>query len=208
VGSRASGRARPPEGAFDPVLMEKGIRLFLRGIGQGEDGVLRKTPKLVAEAWRRELLAGYREEASKVVIPLPERPPEALVAVRGIRFVSICRHHLLPFQGTAAVGYLPRHHLAGFSSLARLVDVFARRLQIQEDLGEDILDGLESSLAPRGSACLLRATHQCMTCRGALQPGARVTTLRMRGIFQRNSKRRQEMLMLLQDRARGERKTR
>jgi len=178
--------------------MERGIRLFLKGMGPVvPPGVLRDTPRLVAEAWIMDLLSGYRKAKKPLLVPLRERPPDSLIVVRGIRFVSVCRHHLLPFQGTAAVGYLPDRRLAGFSAIVRLVDVHARRLQIQEDLSEDILDSLEEALAPRGAACLLEAGHQCMTCRGARQPGARVTTLRFRGIFKKEAARRREMAALL-----------
>jgi GTP cyclohydrolase IA len=179
--------------------MERGIRTFLEGMGEVvPNQVLQETPGLVAEAWARELLAGYRGGDGPLLVPLAEKPPDSLIIVRGIRFASICRHHLLPFQGTAAVGYLPHRRLAGFSAVARLVDSLARRLQIQEDLSEEILDALEEALAPRGAACLLEASHQCMTCRGAAQPEARVTTLRFRGIFRKQPERRRELVSLLQ----------
>jgi GTP cyclohydrolase IA len=197
-------KSRPPAGdsrsaRFNLGKMERGIRLFLEGLGpvvSRED--LKQTPKLVTRAFTEELLSGYRAGAAWSLKPLPETPPDALVVVKGIRFVSVCRHHLLPFQGTAAVAYLPDGRLAGFSSVARLVDILARRLQIQEELSEEVLAALEQALAPRGCACLLEATHQCMTCRGALQPGSRVATLRMRGIFQSDPAWRREVLSLLQ----------
>ena len=193
---RAKAKPGPP---FDLKKMERGIRLFLEGMGPAAPpDVLRETPRLVARAWARELLAGWSAGREPLLVPLPEKPPDSLIVVRGLRFVSICRHHLLPFQGTAAVAYLPGSRLAGFSAVARLVDALARRLQIQEDLSEDILDALEESLSPRGAACLLEASHQCMTCRGAAQPGARVTTLRFRGIFEREPARKRELIPLLQ----------
>ncbi|HEV8335050.1 MAG TPA: GTP cyclohydrolase I [Candidatus Polarisedimenticolia bacterium] len=183
---------------FNRKLMERGIRIFLQGIGPVvPPSVLRETPRQVAEAWAGELLAGYRKDGKQLLVPLAEDPPDSLIVVRGIRFVSICRHHLLPFQGTAAVGYLPGPHLAGFSSLARLVDSVARRLQIQEDLSEEILDHLEAVLSPRGAACLLEASHQCMTCRGAAQPGSLVTTLRYRGVFAKKADMRRDLVALL-----------
>jgi GTP cyclohydrolase I len=179
--------------------MEKGIRMFLEGMGPVVSrAVLRDTPGQVAEAWSQELLSGYRIGEEPLLVPLSEKPPDSLIVVRGIRFASVCRHHLLPFQGTAAVGYLPDSRLAGFSAVASLVDSLARRLQIQEDLSEEILDALEDALSPRGAACLLEASHQCMTCRGAVQPEARVTTLRFRGIFEREPARRRELVALLQ----------
>jgi len=179
--------------------MQEGIRIFLEGIGSVVPAsVLEKTPSLVADAWIRNLLCGYREEGDPLVTPLTEPAPDALVVIRGIAFVSVCRHHLLPFHGTAAVGYLPSRRLAGFSTVARLVESFARRLQIQEDLSEQIVHRLEESLEPRGVACLLEATHQCMTCRGAGQSETRVATLRIRGVFEREPARRQELLALLQ----------
>jgi len=179
--------------------MEEGIRMFLQGMGPiVPASVLNRTPKLVAEAWSREFLSGYQRDQEPFITPLTEEASDTLAVVRGIRFVSICRHHLLPFQGTAAVAYLPHRRLAGFSAVSRLVDRLARRLQIQEDLSEQIVGRLEEALSPRGVACLLEATHQCMTCRGAVQPESRVTTLRVRGIFEREPARRQEVLTLLQ----------
>jgi GTP cyclohydrolase I len=197
---RGGGRDKETPGSyFDRRKMERGIRLFLEGMGPVVPrAVLRDTPELVADAWTRELLAGYRSGGGPLLVPLSEKPPKSLIVVRGIRFASICRHHLLPFQGTAAVGYLPHRKLAGFSAVARMVDALARRLQIQEDLSEEILDILQEALRPRGSACLLEASHQCMTCRGAVQPEARVTTLRFRGIFEKEPGRRRELVAMLQ----------
>ena len=191
-------RARPARGRIlDRSKMERGIRLFLEGLGPVlPPDRLRQTPALVARAYSEELLAGYREGEKPVLRPLREEAPDALVVVRGIRFVSVCRHHLLPFHGVASVAYWPSRRLAGFSSLARLVEAMARRLQIQEDLSEEILDRLEDSLSPKGSACLIEATHECMTCRGAKQPGSRVATLRVRGIFERGAARREVAAML------------
>ena len=177
--------------------MERGIRIFLEGLGPVVPrGMLRQTPALVARAFSDELLAGYREGEKPLLKPLREPAPDALVVVRGIRFVSICRHHLLPFHGVASVAYWPSGRLAGFSSLARLVEALARRLQIQEALSEEILDRLEASLSPKGSACLIEATHECMTCRGAKQPGSRVTTFQVRGVLERGAVRREVASML------------
>jgi GTP cyclohydrolase I len=179
--------------------MERGIRMFLEGMnGVVSARVLRETPKQVARAWSEELLSGYQSGEAPRLKPLPETSMGAVIVVRDIRFVSICRHHLLPFTGNASLAYLPAGRIAGFSSMARLVEALARRLQIQEDLSDQILDRVEASLAPLGSACLLEATHQCMTCRGALQPRALVTTLRMRGVFQKAAAMRKEVVTLLQ----------
>ncbi len=201
VASPRKGRAAafPEASLFDRARMERGIRLFLEGIGPVvPSSVLEKAPRLVTDAWTRDLLAGYRQGGEPLVSPLSGEAPDSLVVIRGIRFVSICRHHLLPFQGTASIGYLPGRRLAGFSAVARLVDHLASRLQIQEDLSEQIAARLEESLGPRGVACLLEATHQCMTCRGAKQPETRVVTLRLRGIFETEPERRREVLALLQ----------
>jgi len=193
------GRGGPTRPAFNRRKMETGLRMFLRGLGpvvSRRD--LRETPRLVTRAFSDELLAGYLQDGHPLLEPLLDAPPEALVVVRGVRFVSVCRHHLLPFQGSASVAYLPDSRMAGFSSVARLVDTLARRLQLQEELSEQILDRLEESLAPRGSACLLEATHQCMTCRGARQRDSRVATLRLRGIFTKDRGLRREVVSLLQ----------
>jgi GTP cyclohydrolase I len=186
--------------------MERGIRLFLEGLGEAVSSRdLRQTPRLVAKAFDEELLSGYASGTLPRLSPLAEAPPDAMVVVRGIRFVSVCRHHLLPFQGVASVAYLPGRKLAGFSSVARLVEALARRLQIQEELSEQILDSMEKALAPRGCACLLEATHQCMTCRGANQSSSRVATLRLRGLFEKNGGRRREVVALLHPSVNGRR---
>lgn len=166
--------------------------------GYPEDGVT-DTPQRAAAAWQ-DLTRGYRE-------PLPElRTFEAehdeVVVVAPISFYSLCEHHLLPFHGTAHLAYLPRKRLLGLSKFARVVDHFARRLQVQERLTTQVADYLEGGLSnggtgPRGLAVVLKAEHLCMAMRGAQVPGAITTTSVMRGVFRDKPEARQEVLGLM-----------
>lgn len=108
---------------------------------------------------------------------------DEMVIVQGIKFVSLCNHHLVPFIGEAHIGYVPKDHNAGLSKFARVVNHFARRLQVQEELTKDIADFLTSRLKPRGTAVILQAEHMCMTIRGVQSPGTVTTTSQMRGVF-------------------------
>jgi GTP cyclohydrolase IA len=163
--------------------LEAAARMLLEALGasvQGED--LTRTPERVAQAWAEDLLSGYAVDPHEVLTwDGVEGDDQGLVVVRGIDFQSVCLHHLLPFTGTAGIAYLPDRRLTGLSKLARLMDAFSRRLQIQERLTEQVLSELVSALQPRGAACLLAAEHQCMSCRGVRRPAARVVTFKAHG---------------------------
>ena len=152
-----------------------------------------------------EMTQGYLLSPAEVLSKQFEQEPDGavydgIVLLRDIPFVSICEHHLLPFTGTASVAYIPNtstRRVVGLSKLARLVDVFAKRLQLQERLCAQIVDALESELSPMGSACIMSATHSCMMYRGAQKTGAVMKTSTVRGVFKDNAEAREELFSLI-----------
>jgi len=157
-----------------------------------EDESLRDTPRRVAAAYA-ELLTPRPFEAT--TFPNDEGYDELVVA-RGIPFHSLCEHHLIPFVGVAHVAYLPGARIVGLSKLARVVEQYARRLQVQERMTVQIADWIEETLQPRGVGVVLDAEHFCMTIRGVQKPGARTTTSALRGHVRNDPRTRQEFLAL------------
>lgn len=160
-------------------------RELLVAIGEDpdRDGLV-ETPARVARAML-ELTGGYRVDPYDILGTVFEAPTGApagdLVVVEGIPFHALCEHHLLPFPGVATVGYVPSGRIVGLSKIPRLVDAFARRLQVQERLTTQVADALEGALAPAGVGVLISAEHLCLAARGARQPGVVMTTEAMRG---------------------------
>jgi len=157
---------------------------------------LRNTPARVARMYA-ELLGGMREDpAQHLEVGFTERYDE-MVVLRDIPFCSICEHHLLPFMGKAHVGYLPRKRIVGLSKIARVVDAFARRPQLQERLTQQIADLLMEKLDAKGACVIMEATHTCMTIRGIKKPGSIMVTSAIRGTFKTNLATRTEAMNLL-----------
>jgi len=150
----------------------------------------------VARAWTTEIVSGYRADPDRILGRTLPANGDDMVVVRDIPFSSVCVHHLLPFQGTAHVAYVPGGRLVGLSKIARVVDALARRLQLQERLTRQIVDALTRALRPRGAACAMEAEHLCMTVRGARKRGARVVTFAGSGVFRSRSGLRAEFLRL------------
>ncbi len=178
--------------------MEDGIRRFLDGIGErfsGDD--LEATPERVARAWAEDLVSGYGEDPVRELSFTAAPPGTGLVLMRDIRFASMCVHHLLPFFGVAHVAYLPGARLAGLSKLGRVVEIHARRLQIQERLTSAVLATLDRVLEPRGAIVVLDAEHTCMTLRGVRKDGSRLVTLAASGVYESDGAARQDVLALL-----------
>lgn len=178
--------------------MEAGVRLFLEGVGErfaGDD--LEATPERVARAWADDLISGYADDPGSVLTWTETGPGAGLVIVRDIRFASVCVHHLLPFSGTAHVAYLPGGRLAGLSKLGRVVDVLARRLQIQERLTAQLVAAIAEALEPRGVLVALEAEHSCMTLRGVRKEGSRLVTVAAAGVYDSDAAARREVLELL-----------
>lgn len=171
---------------------------LLREIGEDpEREGLVKTPARAAEAMRF-LTRGYHQDVHEVLNgAIFDEPYEDMVVVRDIEFYSLCEHHALPFFGKAHIGYLPAGRIIGISKLARLVDVFARRLQVQERMTVQIATALEEALKPKGVGVVVEARHLCMMARGVQKQSSKVTTSEMRGTFRADRRTREEFLNLL-----------
>ncbi|MBQ0979435.1 GTP cyclohydrolase I FolE [Micromonospora zamorensis] len=190
---------RPVEDAVDLGRIEKAVREILIAVGEDPDrDGLQQTPARVARAYA-ELFAGLRVDPAQVLSTTFEANHEELVIVRDIDVMSLCEHHLLPFRGSAHIGYIPGPdgRITGLSKLARLVEVFARRPQVQERLTSQVADLLMSKLAPRGVVVVLECEHMCMAMRGIQKSGAKTITSAVRGILQTDSKSRAEAMALI-----------
>lgn len=158
--------------------MEQAVFALLKGVGEDptREGLV-DTPARVAKAWR-EMTEGYAQDPAEILSKVfPSESSDSMVLVRGIPFVSMCEHHCLPFTGVAHVAYLPSPgNVVGLSKLARLVHCFAKRLQVQERLTQQITQALVEHLKPLGAACVIEATHSCMSLRGVRAPATMVTS--------------------------------
>ncbi|MCS0600989.1 GTP cyclohydrolase I FolE [Streptomyces sp. LP11] len=186
-------------GEFDEKRAENAIRELLIAVGEDPDREgLRETPARVARAYR-ELLAGLRQEPEDVLTTTFDLGHDEMVLVKDIEIVSLCEHHLLPFHGVAHVGYIPAEtgKITGLSKLARLVEVFARRPQVQERLTTQIADSLMRILEARGAIVVIEAEHMCMSVRGIRKPGAKTTTSAVRGQLRDATTRAEAMSLIL-----------
>jgi GTP cyclohydrolase I len=190
-----------PTGNVDLARIEHAVREILLAVGENPDreGLL-KTPNRVARAYA-DLLSGLKQDPRQHLKTVFHERYDEIVLLRNIEFHSLCEHHLLPFTGKAHVAYLPDGKVVGLSKLARLVDGFARRPQVQERLTTQIADALMEELNPMGAACVIEATHTCMTIRGAMKPGSTMVTSALRGIFRENPSSRSEILSLIHGQA-------
>ncbi len=171
------------------------VRQFLEAIGENPDREgLQDTPKRVVKSWK-ELYAGYGEDPREILSTVFEDGAcDEMVILKDIDFQSMCEHHVLPFRGKAHVAYLPNGKVVGLSKLARLVDCYARRLQIQEKMTRQIAEAVEQHLNPKGVAVVIEAHHQCMSCRGVKKNGTTMITSSMLGAFRNQSEARAEFL--------------
>ena len=183
---------------FDHERIQQAVRLFLEAIGEDPDREgLRGTPQRVARMCD-EILAGMRVDPTQVITVLKSEDHDEIVLVKDIPFHSICEHHLLPFVGVAHVAYIPEgSRVTGISKLARVVDVHARRLQLQERLTTAVAETIMTTLRPKGVLTIVEAEHLCMTMRGVRKPGARTVTSVVRGIFRENPATRAEAMSLI-----------
>ncbi len=184
---------------MDTAKIEQGIRLILEGVGENPDREgLRETPSRVARMYE-EVFAGLEQSPAEHFGTMFNEHHEEMVLVRDIPFYSMCEHHLVPFFGSAHIAYIPAvdGRICGLSKLARLVDVFAKRPQVQERLTSQIADTLIEELHPQGVIVVLEAEHLCMSMRGVKKPGAKTTTSAVRGAFERSQATRAEALSLI-----------
>lgn len=167
----------------DQEKIEKAIYLLLEGIGEdpGREGLL-ETPKRISKMFK-EIYGGMDDNAEKHLEKQFEVDNNEMVLEKDITFYSMCEHHLLPFYGKAHIAYIPNGKVVGLSKLARTVEVFARRAQIQERMTAQIAEALEESLAPKGVMVMVEAEHMCMTMRGVKKPGSKTVTTVARGDF-------------------------
>ena len=171
---------------------------LLKEIGEDpEREGLQKTPHRVAKSWTT-FAKGYKQTPEEVVgdAVFNERCDE-VVAVKDIDFFSLCEHHLLPFKGVAHVGYLPEKKIIGLSKIPRIVDIYARRLQVQERLTQQVADALQDVLSPKGVAVVIEAEHLCMQMRGVEKKSSFMITSAVRGAFRENNKTREEFLSII-----------
>ena len=179
--------------------MEKLVRQWLKQIGEDprREG-LRKTPERVAKAWKF-LMRGYEEDVNTVINgALFEADSHHMVIVKDIEIYSMCEHHMLPFFGRCHIGYIPKGKVLGVSKLARIADVFARRLQLQERLTQQIADALMTHLQPVGVGVVIEAQHLCMMMRGVEKQNSFMITSAVLGSFQKDLATRTEFLKLLE----------
>jgi GTP cyclohydrolase I len=182
---------------IDIERIRKAATEILLAVGEDvEREGLKGTPARVANMYA-ELLAGMHEDPKQHLRGVFSEDYDEIVLLRDISFYSICEHHLMPFIGSAHVAYLPAGVVLGVSKLAHIVDCFAHRLQIQEQLTDQIADFIMDSLKPRGVAVVLEASHSCMTIRGIKKPGSVMVTSALRGVFKRDQKSRNEIMSLM-----------
>ncbi|MDQ4094815.1 MAG: GTP cyclohydrolase I FolE [Actinomycetota bacterium] len=186
-------------GRVDEAAIADAVRTILRAIGEDpeRDGLAR-TPERVARMFS-EIFAGMQTDAKQEMNVVFDECHDEMIMVRDVPLYSMCEHHLIPFLGTAHVAYIPnvKGQITGLSKIARVVDVFARRPQVQERLTTQIADAIEEALEPRGVLVVIEAEHLCMSMRGVQKPGAQTVTSAVRGIFRENEATRAEAMNLI-----------
>jgi len=183
----------------DHERVERAVREILAAVGEDtdRDGLLR-TPARVADMYA-EIFSGLSDDPAKHLVVTFEADHDEMVLVRDIALYSVCEHHLVPFHGRAHVAYIPNEdgRITGLSKLARLVDGFAKRPQVQERLTTQIADALVAALAPRGAFVMIEAEHLCMSMRGVRKPGTLTVTSAVRGLFKDSQSTRAEVMAML-----------
>lgn len=197
VANNSTAQSKPYTEVSDEELADA-VRTMLIAVGEDpeREGLL-KTPKRVAEAMRF-LTSGYNQSLEDLVNgAIFDEGHEEMVLVRDINFFSLCEHHMLPFMGRAHVAYIPNKKVIGLSKLARIVEMYSRRLQVQERLTRQVAEAVQAILEPKGVAVVMEASHMCMVMRGVQKPGSWTVTSAMVGVFQEDQKTREEYLNLI-----------
>jgi GTP cyclohydrolase I len=173
------------------------IKTILQAVGEDttREGLI-DTPKRVVKSWT-ELYKGYNQKAEDILTVFSSDGYDQIVLLKDIEVYSMCEHHMLPFIGKAHVAYIPDKKIVGISKLARLVDIYARRLQIQERIGQQVTDDLMRLLNPRGAACIIEAQHLCMLMRGVNKQNSVMVTSSLKGVFLTDFSAKEELLKLI-----------
>lgn len=182
---------------MDKEKIEAGVRLILEGIGEdgSREGLL-ETPERVARMYE-EIFGGMQEDAGLHLQKTFTVENSEIVLEKNITFYSTCEHHLMPFYGQVHIAYIPDGRVVGLSKLARTVEVYAKRLQMQEQMTEQIADAVMEHLSPKGVMVMVEAEHMCMTMRGIKKPGSKTLTLAKRGAFSHDPKLQEQFFLLL-----------
>lgn len=185
---------------MDTKKIQKGVRLIIEGIGEDPDRLgLRRTPERISEMYE-EIFSGMHAFPEDILVPMEGEKHDEMVLIKEIPFYSVCEHHLLPFAGKAHIAYIPESgRIVGISSLARALEVFAKRPQVQERLTSQLADLIMKQLRPKGCMVIVDAEHLCMSMRGIKKSGSRVVTSAVRGIFRTKQSTREEMLSLIKE---------
>ncbi|MDD5449934.1 MAG: GTP cyclohydrolase I FolE [Candidatus Omnitrophica bacterium] len=183
---------------MDKKKIEQAVRMLLEAVGEDlKRKDIQRTPSRVADMYE-EILSGYRLDPAKELEVVFEKQHDEIILLKDIPLYSVCEHHLLPFIGKAHVAYIPKdNRVTGLSKLARVVEIYSRRLQVQERLTTDIADIIMKNLKPKGALVIIEAEHLCMSMRGVKKPGITTATSAVRGIFRTNEKTRAEALALI-----------
>ena len=184
-------------GIAEDSIQENLVRI-LQFIGEdvNREG-LKETPNRIVRAYQNELFVGYNQKPEDILTTFAADGYDQIIMSRNIELYSMCEHHMLPFFGVAHVAYIPNERIIGISKLARLVDMYARRLQIQERLGEQVTSALMTYLKPKGAACIINAEHMCMKMRGVSKQAATMVTSSVKGVFFEDEKARKELMDLI-----------
>lgn len=182
---------------IDKAKVEQAVRLLLEGMGEdvSREG-LKETPKRIARMYE-EIYAGYEMDPKDILSKRFKVDSSEMVLEKDINFYSTCEHHLLPFFGKVHIAYIPNGEVVGISKLARTVEVFARRAQIQEQMTSQIADAIMENLNPKGVMVVVEAEHMCMTMRGIKKPGSQTTTIATRGAFENDESLKNDFFNLL-----------
>jgi len=178
----------------EDLIKEMILRIGENPLRQG----LKSTPKRVRKSWD-ELFEGYKQNPKDVFKTFDDEQVEGMIYLKNTEFFSMCEHHMLPFYGKATIAYIPNGPVIGTSKLARLLDIFTRRLQLQERIGDQVTESLMHHLEPQGAACIIEAKHLCIACRGVKKQNSIMGYSSMKGVFREDAQTRSELLSLVKE---------
>ncbi len=183
--------------AFDREKIMQGVRLILEGVGEDleREGLVR-TPERMAE-YLEEALSGYAQDPTAELKRYTTSNKDEMIIIKDISFYSLCEHHMLPFFGKVHIAYIPQNDkVAGFSNMVHVIEILARRLQVQERMTTDIADAMQSAIQPKGVLIVVQAEHLCLTMRGIKKPGSKVVTSAVRGMMRRIATRNEALTLM------------